>query len=54
MRAEALTDFADLREGVMRSKGERFEVSAERFRQLNATKYGQLVREVRTRKAKED
>ena len=52
MTVEALTDFRDLRSGVMRHSGERFEVTAKRYREINATGYGKLVREVRTRKAK--
>lgn len=53
MTVEALTDFRDLREGVMRREGDRFEVTRERFREINSTKYGKLVKEIRTRKAKE-
>ena len=54
MAAEALTDFKDLREGVMRRRGERFEVTAERFREINATGYGKLVREVRAHRGKKE
>lgn len=52
MTAEALTDFRDLKEGVMRHKGDRFEVTPERFGEINATGYGKLAREVRTRRPK--
>lgn len=53
MTAEVLKDFMDLTEGRFRKSGERFDVTAERLAEINATKYGQLVREVRRRKPKE-
>lgn len=43
MRARVLRDFNDLKEGVVRRKGDVFEVDEERFAQINATKHGKLV-----------
>ena len=50
MTAECVRAFTDLRANVKREAGEQFETTAERFRELNGSKYGQLVREVRPRK----
>ena len=50
MTAECVTDFMDLEKHVMRRAGERFEVTPERFKAINGTKYGELVREVRPRR----
>jgi len=47
MRAECIKGFRDLKEGVLRKEGDTFDVTAERFEELNASKYGQLVREVK-------
>lgn len=52
MTAEALCGFRDLKEGVWRNEGDRFEVTTERFRQLATSRYGTLVKEVRPRKSK--
>lgn len=54
MRVEALTRFLDLEAGAYREAGDRFEVTPERYRALNGTKYGRLVRERRARKPKEE
>ena len=54
MRAKCVRDFRDLDTGAMRRAGDVFDVTPYRFKALNATKYGQLVREVKTRKPKED
>lgn len=54
MKAKCIKGFRDLKAGVLRSEGETFEVTAERFKALNGSKYGQLVREVKTRKPKEE
>lgn len=53
MTAECVRDFMDLEAKAMRKAGERFEVTPERLRAINGTKYGQLAREVRTRRRKE-
>lgn len=60
MFAECIVKFKDIEAGRLREAGERFEVSPERFKAINSTKYGVLVKEVvqeekpkRTRKAKE-
>ena len=45
MRAKALTLFKDLKEGVVRKKGDAFNVSEERFREINSTRYGKLIEE---------
>lgn len=45
MIAECVVRFKDLEARKMREVGERFEVSAERFKALNSTRYGQVVRE---------
>ena len=55
MTAECIVSFKDIETGRLREAGERFEVTPERFKALNSTKYGTLVKEVeskRTRKAK--
>jgi len=54
VQAEALTRFLDLEARTYREAGERFEVTPERFKSLNGTKYGRLVRERRARKPKEE
>lgn len=46
MLAECVREFRDLDCGVLRAAGDRFEVSPERLGRLNATKYGELAREV--------
>ena len=45
MRAKALTLFNDLKEGVVRKKGDAFNVSEERFKEINSTGYGKLIEE---------
>jgi hypothetical protein len=43
-----LKPFRDLKEGVKREKvGEVFEVSPERFKEINSTKHGKLVEKVK-------
>lgn len=54
MKAKCLKDFRDLDAGMLRKAGDTFEVTPERFKTLNSTKYGQLVREVKPRKQKEE
>lgn len=45
MRAMATKDFTDLEAKAFRKAGETFEVTEERFKALNATRYGTLVTE---------
>jgi len=45
MFAECVRAFRDFTHG-MREEGERFEVTEERFAQINGTRYGQLVKAV--------
>lgn len=45
MIAECVVRFKDLEARKMREVGELFEVSGERFKALNSTKYGEVVRE---------
>lgn len=56
MTAECVREFRDLEAGTLRKVGERFEVTPERLEKINGTRYGQLVREVKTRakRAKEE
>ena len=46
MRVKALRNFNDLKEKTLREKGNEFEVSEERFTELNATEHGVLVEAV--------
>lgn len=46
MLAECVKPFRDLDAGVLREAGDRFEVSPDRLRRINATRYGELAREV--------
>lgn len=43
MIVRALKTFRDLKEGTVREAGDTFEVSVDRFAQINGTKYGKLV-----------
>lgn len=47
MRAKATKDFKDLEAKTLRKAGETFEVTEERFKALNATRYGTLATEVK-------
>lgn len=49
MLAECVRTFMDLKAGVTRSAGERFEVEPDRMAEINATRYGQLVKPVTER-----
>lgn len=52
MKAKTLKKFKDRKEGIVRKVGETFEVSKERFEEINATKNGKLVVEVKETKKK--
>lgn len=43
MRAKAIKPFVDKKEGVTRKLGDTFTLSAERFEEINSTKFGTLV-----------
>lgn len=47
MRAMATKDFMDLEAKAFRKAGETFEVTEERFKALNATRYGTLATEAK-------
>lgn len=46
MKVRAVKLFKDKREGVVRKKGDAFNVSEERFKEINSTRYGKLIEEV--------
>lgn len=46
MLAECVDKFLDKIEGTMRDVGDRFEVTEERFNEINSTRYGTLVKAV--------
>ena len=52
MKVKALKNFKDRKADVVRNVGETFEVSKERFEEINATKNGKLVDEVKETKKK--
>lgn len=52
MIAEATKKFRDRESGTLRKEGDRFEVTPERFKALNSTRYGELVREVKAPRGK--
>ncbi len=43
MRAVCVTRFFDVKDKVMREKGDIFECTAARLKEINATKYGTLA-----------
>jgi len=47
MRAKATEDFMDKEAKTLRKAGETFDVTEERFRAINATRYGTLAVEVK-------
>lgn len=51
MKARALAPFDDLKEGVPRAKGDVFEVTEERFEEINSTTFGTLVETVEEKAA---
>lgn len=50
MRVKTLRTFMDLKENKERKAGDTFKVSQERFKELNSTKYGTLVEELKDEK----
>lgn len=46
MRVRCVRAFRDFEAGALRKVGDAFEVSPERFRDINSAGYGQLVQEV--------
>lgn len=52
MRARVIKPFIDKQEGVARSPGDTFTVSAERLAEINSTKFGILAVEVAAPKKK--
>lgn len=47
MLVKTLRKFKDLKEGKLRAKGQEFEVTEDRFKEINSTKYGELVEEIK-------
>lgn len=45
MLAECVRTFRDIEAGTVRREGDRFEVTPERLKAINSTKYGQLAKE---------
>lgn len=48
MKARVLRPFIDKKEGVVRSVGDTFVLSAKRYAEINATSFGALVDEVQS------
>ncbi len=46
MKARVLKPFIDKKEGVVRSVGDTFILSKERYKEINSTKFGRLVEAV--------
>lgn len=54
MKVRVVKPFRDLKEGVKRDEvGEVFEVSQSRYKEINSTKYGKLVEEVKEKPKKD-
>lgn len=45
MIAKCISEFMDLKAHKLRKEGETFEVSEDRFKAINSTRYGRLVEE---------
>jgi vacuolar-type H+-ATPase subunit C/Vma6 len=52
MKVQAVKDFYDIEAKANRAKGEKFDVTEERFESLNSTKYGELAKEVKEKASK--
>ncbi|WP_186578099.1 hypothetical protein [Aquibacillus kalidii] len=52
MKVKAIKPFTDLKENVKRKSGDTFVVSQERFKEMNSSRYGELVKEVVEKKTK--
>ena len=50
MKTKTLKKFKDRKEGIVREVGEEFEVTKERFQEINGTKHGVLVVEIKPKK----
>ncbi|CAK7070216.1 hypothetical protein [Tissierella sp.] len=53
MKVKALTKFNDLKEGKIREQGAVFEVTKERFKEINSHPFGPLIIEVEKNNKKE-
>lgn len=51
MKVKALIKFKDVKANKVRDKGSVFDVTKERFEQLNSTSWGVIVEEVPTKEA---
>jgi len=54
MKVKTLKTFRDLKDKKIRRKGEIFEVTKKRFEEINSTKHGALVEEVKQKEMKKD
>ena len=52
MKVECVVKFLDAETGDVHEVGKRFEITKERFEEINGTKYGELVREVKSKTPK--
>ena len=52
MKVKTIVKFRDLKEKKLRKIGEEFEVTKKRFEEINSTKYGKLVEEIKEEKKK--
>ncbi len=52
MKVKTLVKFKDLKEKKLREVGEEFEVSKTRYKEINSTKHGKLVEEIKEKKKK--
>lgn len=50
MKAKTLKKFKDRKEGIVRKVGDQFEITKERFQEINGTKNGVLVEEIKPKK----
>lgn len=50
MKVKTLVEFKDLKDKKLRKVGEKFEVNKKRFEEINSTKFGKLVEEVKEEK----
>jgi len=49
MKVKTLKTFKDLKDKKIRRKGEVFEVTKKRFEEINSTKHGAIVKEIKTK-----
>lgn len=50
MKVKTLVEFKDLKDKKLRKVGEEFIVNKDRFEEINSTKYGKLVEEIKEEK----